>query len=58
LQGLAFAQITYANDGSGEIKALRQRLEAVELEGVLVQVNALQANHAFSSTSPNTAPTS
>ena len=34
--GLAIAQVSYATDASGEIQALRQLLEAVELEGVLV----------------------
>ena len=43
---------------SGEIQALRQPLEAVEPEGVLVQANALHANRPFSSTSPSAAPTS
>ena len=39
-------------------EALRQLLEAVELEGVLVQADALHANRPFSSTSPSAAPTS
>ena len=50
--------IVYATDASGEIQALRQLLEAVELEGVLVQADALHANRPFSSTSPSAAPTS
>ena len=53
--GVAIAQITYATDPSGEIQALRQLLEAVELEGVLVQADALHANRPFSSTSPSAA---
>ena len=56
--GVAIAQTTYATDAGGEIQALRQLLEAVELEGVLVQADALHANRPFSSTSPNAAPTS
>ena len=56
--GVAIAQTTYATDASGEIQALRQLLEAVELEGVLIQADALHANRPFSSTSPSAAPTS
>ena len=56
--GVAIAQTTYATDTNGEIQALRQLLEAVELEGVLVQADALHANRPFSSTSPSAAPTS
>ena len=56
--GVAIAQTTYATDASGEIQALRQLLEAVELEGVLVQADALHANRPFSSTSPSAVPTS
>ena len=56
--GVAIAQTTYATDGSGEIQSLRRLLEAVELEGVLVQADALHANRLFSSTSPSAAPTS
>jgi hypothetical protein len=56
--GVAIAQTTYATDAGGEIQALRQLLEAVELEGVLVQADALHANRPFSSISPSGAPTS
>ena len=56
--GVAIAQTTYATDAGGEIQALRQLLEAVELDGVLVQADALHANRPFSSTSPSAAPTS
>ena len=56
--GVAIAQTTYATDASGEIQALRQLLEAVDLEGVLVQADALHANRPFSFTSPSAAPTS
>ena len=56
--GVAIAQTTYATDASGEIQALRQLLEAVDLEGVLVQADGLHANRPFSSTSPSGAPTS
>ena len=55
---MAIAQTTYATDTGGEIQALRQLLEAVELEGVLVQADALHAKRPFSSTSPSGAPTS
>jgi len=56
--GVAIAQTTYATDASGEIQALRQLLEAVELDGILVQADALHANRPFSSSSPSEAPTS
>ena len=56
--GVAIAQTTYPTDASGEIQSLRQLLEAVELEGVLVQADALHANRPFSTTSPSAAPTS
>jgi hypothetical protein len=49
---------TYATDGSGEIRAMHQPLEAVKLEGVLVQAEALDANHPLSPTLPIAAPTS
>ena len=45
--GVAIAQTTYATDASGEIQALRQLLEAVALDGVLVQADALHANRPF-----------
>jgi predicted transposase YbfD/YdcC len=47
-----------AADAGGEIQALCQLLEAVELEGVLVQADALHANRPLSSTSPSAAATS
>jgi len=56
--GVAIAQTTYATDAGGEIQALRHLLEAVDLEGVLVQADALHANRPFSFTSPSAAPTS
>jgi hypothetical protein len=56
--GVAIAQTTYATDAGSETRALRQLLEAVELEGVLVQADALHSNRPFSSTSPSAAPTS
>jgi hypothetical protein len=56
--GVAIAQTTDATDASGEIQALRQLLEAMELDGILVQADALHANRPFSSTSPSAAPTS
>jgi hypothetical protein len=45
--GVAIAQTTYTTEASGEIQALRQLLEAVELESVLVQAYALHANRSF-----------
>jgi hypothetical protein len=56
--GVAIAQSTYATDAGGEIAALRQLLDRVELEGVLVQADALHANRPFSSTSPSATLTS
>ena len=56
--GVAIAQNTYATDAGGEIAALRQLLDRVELNGLLVQADALHANRPFSSTSSNVAPTS
>ena len=56
--GVAIAQTTYATDASSEIQALRQLLETVELDGILVQADALHANRPFFSTSPSAAPTS
>jgi len=49
---------TLAADAGGEIAALRQLLDRVELNGLLVQADALHANRPFSSTSSNVAPTS
>jgi hypothetical protein len=56
--GVAIAQTTYATDAGSETLALRQLLEAIELEGVLVQADALHANRPFSFSSPSAAPTS
>ena len=56
--GVAIAQSTYATDAGGEIAALRQLLDRVELEGLLVQADALHANRPFSSTSRSAAQTS
>ena len=56
--GVAIAQTTYATDAGSETQALRQLLEAIDLEGVLVQADALHANRPFSSSSPSAAPTS
>ena len=56
--GVAIAQTTYATDAGSETQALRQLLDAIELEGVLVQADALHANRPFSSSSPSAAPTS
>ena len=56
--GVAIAQNTYATDAGGEIAALRQLLDRVELEGLVVQADALHANRPFSSTSRSGAQTS
>jgi len=56
--GVAIAQNTYATDAGGEIAALRQLLDRVDLNGLLVQADALHANRPFSSTSSNVVPTS
>jgi hypothetical protein len=56
--GVAIAQSTYATDTGGEIAALRQLLDRVELEGLLVQADALHANRGFFATSNSVEPTS
>ena len=56
--GVAIAQSTYATDAGGEIAALRQLLDRVELEGLLIQADALHANRDFFSTSSSVEPTS
>jgi hypothetical protein len=48
---------TYTTDAGGEIASLRLLLDCVELEGLLVQADALHANRPFSSTSSSVAPT-
>ena len=49
--GLPGPQSTYATDEGGEIASLRALLDHVELEGLLVQADALHANRPFFSTS-------
>jgi hypothetical protein len=56
--GVAIAQSTYATDAGGEIAALRALLDRMELEGLLVQADALHANRPFSSTLNSAAQTS
>ncbi len=56
--GVSIAQSTYATDAGGEIAALRELLDRVDLEGVLVQADALHANRPFFSPSNSEAPTS
>ena len=56
--GVVIAQNTYATDAGGEIAALCQLLNRVDLNGLLVQADALHANRPFSSTSSSVAPTS
>jgi hypothetical protein len=56
--GVAIAQTTDATDAASETQALRRLLEAVELDGLLVQADELHANRPFPSTSPSATPTS
>jgi hypothetical protein len=56
--GVAIAQSTDATDAGGEIAALRALLDRMELEGLLVQADALHANRPFFSTSNSAAQTS
>jgi hypothetical protein len=49
--GVAIDQLTYATDTGGGIAALHNLLDRVELEGLLVQADALHTNHTFPSTS-------
>jgi hypothetical protein len=56
--GVAIAQSTYSTDAGGEIAALRELLDRIELEGLLIQADALHANRPFSPTSSDVALTS
>ena len=56
--GVAIAQSTYSTDDGGEIAALRQLLDRVELEGLVVQADTLHANRGFFATSSGVEPTS
>jgi hypothetical protein len=56
--GVAIAQSTYSTDAGSEIAALRELLDRVELDGLLVQADALHANRHFSPTSSGVVPTS
>ncbi len=56
--GVAIAQTTYTIDAGSETQVLRQLLEAIELEGVLVQADPLHANRPLPSSSPSAAPSS
>ena len=49
--GVAIAQNTYATDTGGDIAALHQLLNRVDLNGLLVQAMALHANRPCSSRS-------
>ncbi len=49
--GVAIAPNTYTNVVGGEIAALRQLLDRVDLNGLLLQADALHANRPSSSTS-------
>jgi hypothetical protein len=55
---VAIAQTTYATNAGSETQALRHLLEAFDLEGVLVQADALHANFPFSSSSHSAVLTS
>jgi hypothetical protein len=55
--GVAIAQNTYATDAGDEIAALRALLDRMELEGLLVQADALHANQLVSFTSNSAAQT-
>ena len=46
--GVAIAPITYATVVGGEIAALRQLLDRVDLNGLLLQADALHANRLLS----------
>ncbi|MFN7898206.1 MAG: hypothetical protein ACK5N0_00880 [Synechococcaceae cyanobacterium] len=50
--GVALDQNTHATNARGEIAALRQLLDPVELKGLLVQADALHANRPLASPSP------
>ncbi len=56
--GVEIAHSIYAANAGGEITALRQLLNRVELEGLLVQADALHANRGFLATSSGVEPTS
>jgi hypothetical protein len=45
--GVAIAKSIHATDAAGEFAVLRQPLDRVELEGMLVQADALHANCLF-----------
>jgi hypothetical protein len=55
---VAIAQSTYASDAGGELAALRQLLDRVELEGLLVQADALHGNRGFFATQSSVVPPS
>jgi hypothetical protein len=56
--GVVIAQNTYATGAGGENAVLRQLLDRVDLNGLLVQADPLHANRPFFSTSSSGAPTS
>jgi hypothetical protein len=56
--GVAIAQSIHATDAAGEFAVLRQPLDRVELEGLLVSADALHANRLLSSTSRSAVQTS
>ena len=56
--GVAIAQNTYTTDAGGDIAALFQLLNRDDLNGLLVQDDALHANSPLSCTSNSVAQTS
>ncbi|MFM2124808.1 MAG: hypothetical protein RL328_1259 [Acidobacteriota bacterium] len=56
--GVAIAQATYDTRESNEQQVLRQLLSEVNLEGVLIQADALHTNQAFFDSSRSEEPTS
>ncbi len=56
--GVAIAQSTHATDAGGELAVLRQLLDRVQLEGLLVQADALHVNRGFFATQSSVVPPS
>ncbi len=56
--GLAIAQTCYATSGNHERGVLRQLLSQLDLDGVLIQADALHTHQAFFASSRSRGPTS
>ena len=56
--GVALAQKTYDTDESSERAALKELLSSVELDGVLIQADALHTTQAFFDGAWSRGPTS